>query len=156
MAWCRQPTSHYLSQCWSESLSPYGATRPQWVLWQLGKWETCCRYFEKNQHLIQWWAVQLLWAWHLMVPRQQQSQWWQSLGPTYVWNQHLSIKWSWDLLHRNTWYSAENLTHVAAYSRVLDALISLQLFFHLGYLGNTLIKDTVNLFTCPWRRKHYG
>ena len=35
MAWCRQATSHYLSQCWLWSLSPYGLTRPQWVkYWQ--------------------------------------------------------------------------------------------------------------------------
>ena len=33
MAWCRQATSHYLSQCWPRSLSPYGITRPQWVNW---------------------------------------------------------------------------------------------------------------------------
>ena len=32
MAWCRQATSHYLSQCWPRSLSPYGITRPQWML----------------------------------------------------------------------------------------------------------------------------
>ena len=31
MAWCRQATSHYLSQCWPRSLTPYGVTRPQWV-----------------------------------------------------------------------------------------------------------------------------
>ena len=31
MAWCRQARSHYLSQCWPRSLSPYGVTRPQWV-----------------------------------------------------------------------------------------------------------------------------
>ena len=31
MAWCRQATSHYLSQCWPRSLSPYGVTSPQWV-----------------------------------------------------------------------------------------------------------------------------
>ena len=31
MAWCRQATSHYLSQCWPRSLSPYGITRPKWV-----------------------------------------------------------------------------------------------------------------------------
>ena len=31
MAWCRQATSYYLSQCWWRSLSPYGVTRPQWV-----------------------------------------------------------------------------------------------------------------------------
>ena len=28
MAWCRQATSHYLSQCWPSSMSPYGVTRP--------------------------------------------------------------------------------------------------------------------------------
>ena len=31
MAWCRQATSHYLSQCCPRSMSPYGVTRPQWV-----------------------------------------------------------------------------------------------------------------------------
>ena len=31
MAWCRQATSHYLSQCWPRSMLPYGVTRPQWV-----------------------------------------------------------------------------------------------------------------------------
>ena len=36
MAWCRQATSHYLSQCWPRSLSygvtsHNGVTRPQWV-----------------------------------------------------------------------------------------------------------------------------
>ena len=31
MAWRRQTTSHYLSQCWPRSMSPYGVTRPQWV-----------------------------------------------------------------------------------------------------------------------------
>ena len=30
MAWCRQATSHYQSQCWPRYLSPYGVTRPQW------------------------------------------------------------------------------------------------------------------------------
>ena len=32
MAWWRQATSHYLSQCWPRSMSPYGVIRPQWVL----------------------------------------------------------------------------------------------------------------------------
>ena len=44
MAWCRQATSHYLSQCWPRSLSSNGVTRPQWVnkslyrsyLWSIG------------------------------------------------------------------------------------------------------------------------
>ena len=29
MVWCRQATSHYLSQCWLSYLSPYFVTRPQ-------------------------------------------------------------------------------------------------------------------------------
>ena len=41
MAWCRQATSHYLSQCWPRSLTPCGVTRPQWVkslqlIWRSG------------------------------------------------------------------------------------------------------------------------
>ena len=31
MAWCRQATSHNLSQCWHRSLLSYGVIRPQWV-----------------------------------------------------------------------------------------------------------------------------
>ena len=42
MAWCRQATSHCLSQCWPRSLSPYGVIRPQWVntarLYGVGKY----------------------------------------------------------------------------------------------------------------------
>ena len=29
IAWCHQVSSHYLSQCWSRSMSPNGVTRPQ-------------------------------------------------------------------------------------------------------------------------------
>ena len=31
MAWYRQATSHYLSQCWPSFMSPYGVIRPQCV-----------------------------------------------------------------------------------------------------------------------------
>ena len=31
MTWCRQATSHYVSQCWPRCLSPYGVPRPEWV-----------------------------------------------------------------------------------------------------------------------------
>ena len=37
MAWCRQATSHYLSQCWPRSLSPYDVTRSHISCWaQIG------------------------------------------------------------------------------------------------------------------------
>ena len=39
IAWWRQATSHYLSQCWPRSKSPYGITWAQWVnLLALGDW----------------------------------------------------------------------------------------------------------------------
>ena len=31
MAWCRQATSHYPSQCWPRSVFLHWATRPQWI-----------------------------------------------------------------------------------------------------------------------------
>ena len=63
MAWCHQATSHYLSQCWPRSLSPYDVTRTEWVnlLWFFyfyrkcyhfvaeSKWPTFCRqYFQMH------------------------------------------------------------------------------------------------------------
>ena len=45
MAWCCQATSHYLSQCWPISLSPYGVTRPQWVNMSI---QAKNRWFESN------------------------------------------------------------------------------------------------------------
>ena len=38
MAWCRQATSHYLSQCWPSSLLPYGVSRPQCVSFDDAIW----------------------------------------------------------------------------------------------------------------------
>ena len=40
MAWCRQATSQYLSQCWPRSMSPNGVTSPQWVLIKQCMWKT--------------------------------------------------------------------------------------------------------------------
>ena len=49
MAWCHQATSHYLSQCWPRSLSPYGITRPQWVKKNNLCWSICTLSW--NTHL---------------------------------------------------------------------------------------------------------
>ena len=38
MAWCRQATSHYLSQCWSSSMSPCGVIRQQPVRDDVTMW----------------------------------------------------------------------------------------------------------------------
>ena len=43
MAWCRQAASHYLNQCWSRSMLPYGVITPQRVnTLRLGQ---NCRHF---------------------------------------------------------------------------------------------------------------
>ena len=34
MSWCRQATSHCLSQCWPISIVPKDVTAPQWVKWR--------------------------------------------------------------------------------------------------------------------------
>ena len=56
MAWCQQVTSLYLSQCWPDSMSSYGTTRPQWVntrTWT--KWHFAdiirCIIFNKNSRI---------------------------------------------------------------------------------------------------------
>ena len=56
MAWCCQATSHYLSQWWPRSLSPYGVTRPQWVNFNhsMDKWEWNCLSIPKLQWLHYW------------------------------------------------------------------------------------------------------
>ena len=48
MAWCRQATSHYLSQCWSSCLAPYGVSRPQWVK------QYCMKYNGDRGTLTHW------------------------------------------------------------------------------------------------------
>ena len=47
MAWHRQSTKHYLSQCSPRCLSPYGVTSPQWV-------EKCLRIMQpfRWQHML--------------------------------------------------------------------------------------------------------
>ena len=78
MAWCRQATSHYLSQCWPRSLLLYGVTRPQWVdrlvlwpsdiIWHHITWSTlfqamvCC-LTAPSHFLSQSWLIinEILW-----------------------------------------------------------------------------------------------
>ena len=41
MAWSHQVTSHYRSQCWPRSMSPYGISKLQWVKCN---WKPCGKY----------------------------------------------------------------------------------------------------------------
>ena len=52
MAWCHQATSHYLSQCWPRSMSPYGVTRPHRVKAMHDLWNMYCLYFQENENEI--------------------------------------------------------------------------------------------------------
>ena len=72
MAWCRQATSHYLSQCWPRSLSPYDVTRPQsvkavWVAWSFSliRAKLCEIKYRELQHLTT--RVSLFGCWYVLV-----------------------------------------------------------------------------------------
>ena len=54
MAWCRQATSHYLSQCWPKSLLPYEVTRPQWVKQSCGSNTISASMMHKMAHKKAW------------------------------------------------------------------------------------------------------
>ena len=79
MAWCRQATNHYLSQCWLNSLSPYGITRPQWV----HPWLTYIRVMPFGHTDLEMeysgFGVSiscLLMPWLLKLPEHQQAWYW--------------------------------------------------------------------------------
>ena len=76
MAWCRQATSHYLSQCWPRVTASYGVTRPQWVnlLWPndiiwhrfrstLAHVMACC-LTTSSHHQSQCWIIISKASWH--------------------------------------------------------------------------------------------
>ena len=52
MAWCHQAPSHYLSQCWLSSLSPYDFARPQWV-----KEYTAIHHQVHHCHMNRWLSI---------------------------------------------------------------------------------------------------
>ena len=58
MAWCRQATSHYLSQCWPSSMSPYGVTRPQWVNWVIFNLVSKIDILSISCEIALWWILQ--------------------------------------------------------------------------------------------------
>ena len=63
MAWCRQATSHYVSQCWPGSLYPYGVTGPQWV--KLIHWPL--RHVNAFQNVLFWYTLYWLIFWPFLV-----------------------------------------------------------------------------------------
>ena len=64
MAWCRQATSHYLSQCWPRSMLPNGVTRPQWVLSRKNLIWRCEAKFTMEQPFIMFMLPILSWQYH--------------------------------------------------------------------------------------------
>ena len=73
MAWCRQATSHYLSQCWLSSLLPYGVARPQWVN-RISSGMTSllsksqCKQMENNHETFGGWEHEELLNWCTLSP----------------------------------------------------------------------------------------
>ena len=69
MAWCRQATSHYLSPCWSRSMSLYGnisGTGPQWLNAVLHIWATLPKWVPPH---IQNWPSPIFMKMHRRIHR---------------------------------------------------------------------------------------
>ena len=117
MAWCRQATSHYLSQCWPRSMSPNGVTRPQWVncSFLLQVWspdepldQSCLHVYPASRSgrgSTQWLSVRCGWQWwhitsqHRWVFGEQENP----PGPhfnakTGLGISIMKIRWSWERL----------------------------------------------------------
>ena len=62
MVWCRQATSHYLNQCWTRSILPYGVTRPQWVHRQAWVYCKSNSQVSVNKPLQKTWRSVLIWV----------------------------------------------------------------------------------------------
>ena len=89
MAWWRQATSHYLSQCCPRSLSPYSITRSQWV-----KLKSCRVSFVHN--LFRSWMM--IDDDNLMIVIK--IDWWWLIMKIMI-NEHNSLhfgNWSWLLI----------------------------------------------------------
>ena len=86
MAQCRQATSHYLSQCWPRSLSPYGFTRLQCVNNLIIK-ET-----ENFNAYLTWWL-----SINKFCGAYSRSLWGSCVFNYYHWNQSHHLKhYSWE------------------------------------------------------------
>ena len=78
MAWCRQATSHYLSQCWSSSMSPCGVIRQQWVnsLWSSDQGSFCVCAQPVRDDVTMWRHLSLAGRTHKMIPEWQDMTSW--------------------------------------------------------------------------------
>ena len=75
MAWCRQATSHYMSQWWPWSMSPYGITRPQWVDLIMLSWHGNVLYhwsFVRRIHQFSYWVAEHVMSW---IPSHRKNTW---------------------------------------------------------------------------------
>ena len=112
MAWCRQATSHYLSQCWPRSLSPYGVTRPQWVKWQI--W-TLGHPFLSHCSLVMPWAISIhVMACCLTAPSHYMNQCWPAIFEVI----HLRAV-SWEMLKMSITKLCLKITHLKSQPHLL-------------------------------------
>ena len=124
MAWCRQATSHYLSQCWPRFMSPYGVTRPQWVNlpYVVGLVQDCSNSIANtpsycslalSYQCVSWSeTMYAYWQGACQMVRLPWCQWSnpEGYGPNWPVPQHNKTQWSinwvhisWAVLFKNGW-----------------------------------------------------
>ena len=117
MAWCCQATSHYLSQFWPRSLSPYGVTRPQWVNQKSTMVQVMAWCHPATSHYLS-----QCWPWSMLPYGATRHQWVELLKLIWISGYHISnISW-WNLHKWNRyqwvpylWMSCSDLTRMGGY-----------------------------------------
>ena len=136
MAWCCQATSHYPSQCWPRSPSPYGIIRPQWV--KISPQFVPLGSIDNKLTLVQV-IVEKAASHHLhgLVQKRRNSsslamelclsctnpsilyQWWLNDKGLLHWHwHHLTVKpseWSWRIWAKNDWYTITTKFELCTY-----------------------------------------
>ena len=76
MAWYRQATNHYLSQCWPSSMSQYGVTKPQWVKEKRKNVHAFAHGFRKKMLQRDWFCVTFVKSrgWHTVHASQGEGR----------------------------------------------------------------------------------
>ena len=136
MTWWRHATNHYLRQCWSSSMSPYGVTRPQWVnaLWYF-TWsqQSLCMTSSCGQNIHR-------------IKRLTMTR--KSMGNSSKQNQCWFIV-NWTIKNKLQWDFPWNLIDANVFEKVVCKMVSILFWSHLVKSPGPMCATT----TGNW---HYG
>ena len=124
MAWCRQATSHYLSQSWCRFMSLFYVTRPQWV-----KPPTFMIYMDNTVFMKiighiryfwwlgpnVWWEISQIWIEYIKPIGQMSDEPWEFFGYSAI--LHICTPTNRRLFNSDNWNSLQVIFCLYWYSR---------------------------------------